>query len=189
MSEKKDIIAEAIAKQAQMQAEKEKKDKAAEAFEKQKNERDKHKAKRAREEKENPEKIFWSLYMTGNGVNVRFTGLFELGVVVPKDPEYLSVDNVLDRLVFCEEFGSINRHSFDINNPIYILQANSIAGDKARAEVFEAYKCAFKVYAWCKKNKCEIFDFVKKINPDYMTLYDFEVKEFFKEKGKETKQD
>ena len=185
MSEQNDIIAEAIAKQAQMQAEKEKKEQAAAAFQKKQDERYKHNTKRAREEKENPEKIYWSLYMTGNGVNVRFSGLFGLSMVVPKDPEYLSVDNVIDRLVFCEEFGNVNRHSFDINNPIYILQANTIAGDKARAEVFEAYKCAFKVYAWCKENKCEIFEFGKKFNPEFMTTYDYEVKEFFKEKKKD----
>lgn len=180
MSEQNNIIAEAIAKQAQMQAEKDKKEKAAADFQKLQNERNKHKTKREYEEKKNPEKIFWSLLFNGNGVNVMFTGLFSFKMLVPEDPEYMSVDNVLDRLIFSKDYG--HAHYFQYGDPIEILQANSVAGDKARAEVFEAYKCAFKVYAWCKKNKCETFEFGKKFNPEFMTTYDYEVKEFFKEK-------
>lgn len=123
--------------------------------------------------RKNPDKLFWCLSMCGGGVAIVFHGLLEFRLLVPQTPEYFSVDNVIDRLL----------SKFETNDPANALnriKENSVFGDSLRNEVFEAYKAAMNVYKWSKKNKCSWVEFPKKAS--IYLMYDYELKEFFKEK-------
>ena len=135
--------------------------------------REKHNGERIAKIKQNPDGLFWQLAICGAGVMIIFEGFVNLRFTVPRDPEYLSVENVMERLGFYR----IN----DTGGRVKAFFEDSTKGDKLRATVFEAYQNAMNVYSWCKKKKCEIWGFDKKVNPEFFTMFDDEVKEFFKD--------
>lgn len=144
-----------------------------------------HKTERTREiEKEEnseyPEKLFYEFFPTCNGnIKVQLSGIFGRHFIVQENgPEYKSVDNILRYLVFTGpgEYTSATQH-----RPYSLLRADNSNGDKYRNQIFEAYENALKILKYCRENDITVLRFVYKCNPEYLTLYDYEVKKFFKD--------
>lgn len=125
---------------------------------------------RIAEIRKNPDKFFWSLTMCGGGVAIIFNGLLEFRLLVPQEPEYFSVDNVIDRLLSKFE-------TSDPADPFNRIKENSVFGDGLRNGIFEAYTATMNVYKWCQKNKCSWVEFPKKTG--IRNMFDYEIKEFF----------
>lgn len=125
----------------------------------------------------NPRKLFYEFLMTGAGICVQMAGIFGRNFTVKETaPEYKSVDNVLRYVVFPE---SGEYYHFTNYKPYNLLKMDNSAGDEYRAIIFEAYKNALKIFKYCREHEIERFNFADTINPDYRTLYDYEVKNFF----------
>jgi len=133
--------------------------------------------------KGDPETLFYMFQICGAGVAVQLQGFFDRRFLVKESaPEYKSVDNVLRYVVFPEPGEYANAM---LSSQYKILQGDNAKGDKYRQTIFEGYENALKIFEYCRNNKISRFNFASKMNPDYMTLYDYEVKKFFEDLKKE----
>lgn len=142
-----------------------------------------HQKERTREiEKEEnaeyPEKLFYEFSPTSGGnIKIQLSGIFgRFFIVNANGPEYKSIDNILRYLIFTApgEYSSATQH-----RPYSLLRGDNVEGDKYRSEIFEAYKNALKIFEYCRENNITVSRFVYECNPEYLTLYDYEVKKFF----------
>lgn len=140
--------------------------------------RSSHITARVRAEEADPEKLWWSLEMPTKGIHVRFSGLFNLRFYVPPSPEFKAVDNVINRLLF--PAGGVPISQLKHGKPFDVIFENSVKGDRVRGQIFKAYKIALQVYEWSNKNGCTVFQFAEKYNPEFGTLFDYELEKFFK---------
>lgn len=138
-----------------------------------------HRKEREKKLKDDPEGLFYVFLMCGAGVAVQLEGFFDRRFIVKESaPEYKSVDNVLRYVVFPDPGEYVNAMQ---SSQYKMLRSDNAEGDKYRQTIFEAYENALKIFEYCRNNKISRFNFTTKMNPDYMTLYDHEVKKFFKD--------
>lgn len=138
-----------------------------------------HIDKRVKEIHDHKERVFYSLEMAGSGIFVRLDGLFDYRFLVPENPKYLSVDNMLERVFWA---GGVQKSSLIQTRPFSILVEDSGEGDVVREKLFKAYNMAINVYEWCRENKKTIFEFAVHYNQEFGTLFDFELEKFFMKK-------
>ena len=140
-------------------------------------------AKKVRNENE----LCYEFMVNAGGKIVLFLrGMFDKMCTVPKYPEYTSVDNVL-RYVMYENYAEFK--SACNYKPHKILLQDNAEADAIRNKIFTAYKNALKVYHYCEENGISVFDFRKKVSPEFGTMYEHEIEKFFKEleKGEKKK--
>lgn len=140
-------------------------------------------AKKVRNENE----LCYEFMVNAGGKIVLFLrGMFDKMCTVPKYPEYTSVDNVL-RYVMYENYTEF-KSACNYKHHKILLQDNAEA-DAIRNKIFTAYKNALKVYHYCEENGISVFDFRKKVSPEFGTMYEHEIEKFFKEleKGEKKK--
>lgn len=140
-------------------------------------------AKKVRNENE----VCYEFMVNAGGKIVLFLrGMFDKMCTVPKYPEYTSVDNVLRYVMYDNytEFKSACNYK-----PHKILLQDNAEADAIRNKIFTAYKNALKVYHYCEENGVSVFDFRKKVSPEFGTMYEHEIEKFFKEleKGEKKK--
>ena len=123
---------------------------------------------------------------SGDKIVLFLRGMFDKMCTVPKYPEYTSVDNVL-RYVMYENYTEFK--SACNYKPHKILLQDNAEADAIRNKIFTAYKNALKVYHYCEENGISVFDFRKKVSPEFGTMYEHEIEKFFKEleKGEKKK--
>lgn len=160
-------------------AEKQKEKEAELKLKERENKQREHLKERKEKIKDDPEGLFYVFQMCGAGVAVQLEGFFDRRFIVKEyAPEYKSVDNVLRYVVFPDP----GEYVYAMQSSQYkMLRSDNAEGDKYRQTIFEAYENALKIFEYCRNNKISRFNFTTKMNPDYMTLYDHEVKKFFKD--------
>jgi len=139
------------------------------------------------EKVKNENDVFYEFMVNAGGKIVLFLrGMFDKMCTVPKYPEYTSVDNVL-RYVMYENYTEFK--SACNYKPHKILLQDNAEADAIRNKIFTAYKNALKVYRYCEENGISVFDFRKKVSPEFGTMYESEIEKFFKEleKGEKKK--
>jgi hypothetical protein len=135
----------------------------------------------------NENNVCYEFMINAGGKIVLFLrGMFDKMCTVPKYPEYTSVDNVL-RYVMYENYTEFK--SACNYKPHKILLQDNAEADAIRNKIFTAYKNALKVYHYCEENGISVFDFRKKVSPEFGTMYEHEIEKFFKEleKGEKKK--
>lgn len=135
----------------------------------------------------NENEVCYEFMVNAGGKIVLFLrGMFDKMCTVPKYPEYTSVDNVL-RYVMYDNYTELK--SACNYKPHKILLQDNAEADAIRNKIFTAYKNALKVYHYCEENGVSVFDFRKKVSPEFGTMYEHEIEKFFKEleKGEKKK--
>lgn len=130
------------------------------------------------EGKDKPSKLFYQYSVTaGGGLRIWLGGVLTFDFIVKEEtPVYKSVDNVVRRVIFKDpgQFFSLSQHY-----PYSLICTDSEDGDRLRSKIFEAYENALKIFQYCRDNETTVFKIAGIINPEFKTLFDYEVKKFF----------
>lgn len=137
--------------------------------------RSKHDRERINELQANPNKLYYSLQTAGAGLFIQFESLFDLRVLVSNTPEYKAIENIIDKVIL----NGLPKYSMKQSRPYSLLFEDCETGEKVREKVYKAYQCAIGIYKYCAENKITIFEFAEKYNPEFGTLFDYELEKFF----------